>query len=291
MFERGCRPASVRVAKLPWHSCLPAQCLTSCRLSNCTLQALILGRLSTQLLATGGSYGAVRLWCSVTGRQLQLLSGHTDRVTRLTWSPCGGLLATASLDGTARLWQLQDNRDLPNLRSHDDAEDGAGSSDRGAAAGELPLLVPAGDPVVSIEGGRPSCLAFSPDSSLLAVGSSEGVVWLVGTGAAASADGCNGCGHGWVSSGSSNPAPSVLWRCHKLSAHSGLVSAVSFSPCGRLLASASGEQGRFCSAVWSTCGWLLAPCAMYCAGQPALCRQPTCSKHSCQHAHLPTHLR
>ena len=246
--ERGCRPASVRVAKLP---CTLActQYLTSCRISNCTLQAVTLGRLSTQLLATGGSDGALRLWCSVTGRQLQLLSGHTDRVTRLAWSPCGGLLASASLDGTARLWQLQDNADPHNSDSHASAGHGAGGSNKGGAAGELPLLLPAGGPVVSIEGGRPSCLAFSPDSSLLAVGSSEGAVWLVGTGAAAAADGCNGCEIGCDSSGSSNPAPSAVWRCQKLSAHGGLVSAVSFSPCGRLLASASGEQVRLLSRV------------------------------------------
>ncbi|PRW57681.1 alpha subunit [Chlorella sorokiniana] len=41
--------------------------------------------------------------------------------------------------------------------------------------------------------------------------------------------------------GTDGSARSALWRCQKLSAHSGLVSAVSFSPCGRLLASASGD--------------------------------------------------
>jgi len=113
---------------------------------------LTLGAVTTQLIATAGADASLRLWCSATGLQLQQLEGHGDRVTRLHWSPCGSLLASASLDGTARLWALQ-----------------ASSS----------LLSPAH--VLTGHGGRVSCLAFSPCGSQLATGSSEGQVWLWST--------------------------------------------------------------------------------------------------------------
>lgn len=191
------------------------------------LQALSLGSLTTQLIATGGSDAVIRLWCSLTGRLLQQLRGHSDRVTRLAWSPCGSLLASASLDGTVRMWQLQGCAEPP-------AE--GGQNGPGSRGGELGLMSPAEGPVVSSQGGRPSCLAFSPDSALLAVGTSEGTVWLVGTGTAAA------CADDGSSEGASDSAPAALWRCQKLSGHGALVSAVSFSPCGRLLASASGAH-------------------------------------------------
>ncbi len=251
-----CLPCSMRLhamclalPQLPALGSSPSLPLSS------TPQALAVGRLDTRLIATGGSDGNIRLWCSVTGRQLQLLNGHTDRVTRLTWSPCGSLLASASLDGTVRLWQMQGSSVMPGLGSHPGGGSGGDGTGTAPAGGELLLLAPAGGPVVSIEGGRPSCLAFSPDSSLLAVGTSEGAVWLAGIGAATGADGCSssldGCSlnadscssdaDGCSSASSAgNSNPSAVWRCQKLKSHGALVSAVSFSPCSRLLASASG---------------------------------------------------
>lgn len=149
---------------------------------------------------------------------------------------------------------MQGSSDPPAAGSHAGGGGGDGTG-TATAGGELLLLAPAGGPVVSIEGGRPSCIAFSPDSSLLAVGTSEGAVWLAGTGAATGADGCSssldGCSliadscrsdaDGCSSASSAgNSDPSAVWRCQKLKSHGALVSAVSFSPCSRLLASASG---------------------------------------------------
>ena len=114
--------------------------------------AVSLGVITAQLIATAGADASLRLWCSTTGRQLQQLGGHSDRLTRLHWSACGGRLASASLDCTVRLWRLDASC----------------------------LLLSPGH-VLSGHGGRVSCLAFSPCGGQLATGSSEGQVWLWST--------------------------------------------------------------------------------------------------------------
>ncbi|EFN59532.1 hypothetical protein CHLNCDRAFT_19120 [Chlorella variabilis] len=121
----------------------------------------MLGSVPTQLVATAGADATVRLWCSTTGRQLQLLTGHGDRVCRLCWSPCGSLLASTSLDGATRVWSM-----------------GA------AAASSLPASLLEPGPVFGEGGddGRVSCLAFSPDGGQLATGASSGQVRLWSTG-------------------------------------------------------------------------------------------------------------
>jgi WD40 repeat protein len=40
------------------------------------------------------------------GRLVAVLSGHTDRINRLAWSPAGLILASASNDNTIRLWHV-----------------------------------------------------------------------------------------------------------------------------------------------------------------------------------------
>lgn len=203
----------------------------------CCLQGLALGSLLTPLVATAGADARVRLWC---GRLLQELSGHGDRVARLAWSPCGSLLATASLDGSARLWRL------------DAAAVEAPGALEALACGrqQLPLLVPG--PVLQLpQGSRATCLAFSPDSRLLAAGSSEGAVWLLET-----------AGDG------SQP--------RRLSGHGGSVTSVCFSPCGQLLASASGQRvgvrGAPAGALFCTLASLLSGACCSASAGDGLCK-------------------
>ncbi len=55
-------------------------------------------------LASGSLDRTIRLW-SADGRPLGVLTGHTDSVRSLAWSPDGRTLASGSLDTTIRLWR------------------------------------------------------------------------------------------------------------------------------------------------------------------------------------------
>jgi WD40 repeat protein len=47
----------------------------------------------------------VRLWDAATGQEVRRLSGHTDAITDMAFSPYGKRVLTSSIDGTARLWR------------------------------------------------------------------------------------------------------------------------------------------------------------------------------------------
>ena len=55
-------------------------------------------------LATASADNTARLWDPTTGQHRATLTGHTNGVTGVAFSPDGTLLATASADHTARLW-------------------------------------------------------------------------------------------------------------------------------------------------------------------------------------------
>jgi WD40 repeat protein/tRNA A-37 threonylcarbamoyl transferase component Bud32 len=56
--------------------------------------------------------GAVRLWDVATGKEVRVLTGHTNRVVTATFSPDGRRILTASWDGTARLWDTATGKEL-----------------------------------------------------------------------------------------------------------------------------------------------------------------------------------
>jgi len=60
----------------------------------------------------------VRLWSLHSGKCLYHLTGHTDWVRCVAFSPSSQLLASASADLTARLWNVATGKCLGILQGH-----------------------------------------------------------------------------------------------------------------------------------------------------------------------------
>jgi len=161
---------------------------------------------------------ASRLW-DLKGTQIAELTGHSNWVNSVSFSPDGKILATGSSDRTARLWDLQGNQ-IAELAGHSDSvtsvsfsPDGkilaTGSYDRTARLWDLQ-----GNQVAELAGHSDSVtsVSFSPDGKILATGSFDGTARL------------------WDLQGN---------QVAELAGHSSSVESVSFSPDGKLLATGS----------------------------------------------------
>jgi predicted NACHT family NTPase len=186
-----------------------------------TIRLIGIGAAIAILLVAAGNSGQVGLsqW-----QPVRTLTGHTDWVTSVAFSPDGRLLASGSFDKTIELWEV-------------------------ATGSEVDTLGPTGY-VVSV--------AFSPDGRLLASGSSDKTIrlWEVATGSEVRTL----TGHtDWVYSVAFSPDGRLLasgsgdrtiklWEVtsgslvRTLTGHTGGVTSVAFSPDGRLLASGSGDR-------------------------------------------------
>ena len=158
-------------------------------------------------------------------RLARTLTGHTDQVTGVAFSPDGRLLATTSNDGTARVWDPATGDCLRTFTGHNPIVRGMAFGPGGqlltAASGRDMARVwdPAtGDCLRTLTGhdSYVEGVALSPDGRLLATASSDGTarVWDVSTG---------GC-------------------LRTLTGHTREVWDVAFSPDGRLLATASSDR-------------------------------------------------
>jgi len=69
-------------------------------------------------LATGGKDNTARIWDAVTGTEQRRLDGHKDLISAVAFSPDGQIVATGGGDGTARLWSVTSGQCLLILTNH-----------------------------------------------------------------------------------------------------------------------------------------------------------------------------
>ncbi len=196
---------------------------------------------------TASDDGTARLWNVQTG-QLTGVSfiGHTGRVLGATFSPDGSRVLTVSADKTAKLWDRATGQLRQTLTGHDWAvtcgrfsPDGSrvvtGSQDTTAIIWDTET----GDPLIELAGHTApvTSVAFSPDGSRVLTGSQDYNVKL------------------WDAV-VKNPDPNRKVQTGKeilsLAGHQQEVTAVAFSPDGRLALSSS-RDGK--AIVWLAVDW------------------------------------
>ena len=143
-------------------------------------------------LAVASSIG-IWLYDAATGDEVALLTGHTDWVYSVSFSPDGQTLASGSWDRTVRLWEVASGQEKATLQGHTNwvtsvsfSPDGqtlaSGSRDETVRLWE----VASGQEKATLEGHTKwvTSVSFSPDGQTLASGSQDETVrlWEVASG-------------------------------------------------------------------------------------------------------------
>ena len=175
----------------------------------------------------GGTSGAVTLWDVETGKNRTTLHGHTERISNISFSPEGATLATGLRSGAVKLWDVKTGKTLHTYNGAGNfvafSPDGKTLASAGWRGIEL-WEVGTHKNISSLKMHRADirCLAFSPDSHILAWGSKDQVkLWKHASGSLL----------GFVG-----------WNTTTLKGHTEEVRSVAFSPDGRILASAGRDK-------------------------------------------------
>ncbi|MBE9042925.1 DnaJ domain-containing protein [Pleurocapsales cyanobacterium LEGE 10410] len=71
-----------------------------------------------RLLATGGFNRQINIWDLATGKVIQTLEGHSDRVSSVIFSNDGQTLISSSWDQTIKLWELTTGEEVASIEAH-----------------------------------------------------------------------------------------------------------------------------------------------------------------------------
>jgi WD40 repeat protein len=140
-----------------------------------------------QTLAVASSIGVWLYDARALGTKPRLLSGHTDAVSDVAFSPNGRFLASASWDNTVMMWDVAAGKSIKTLKGHQgDVNAVAFAPDgniiaSGGADNQVRLWDARTGKLVATLAGHQNAVesvAFSPDGRLLASGARDNTVRL-----------------------------------------------------------------------------------------------------------------
>jgi hypothetical protein len=145
------------------------------------------------MLASGADDHAVKLWDPATGQELRTLSGHSDWVTGLAFSPDGKTLASGGFDDKIKFWDVSGGSNIRTI----DGQSGPIGALAFSNDGTTVASANGDDSVALWDVGTGNLLhkfvghtndvndvAFTPDGKILVSASTDGTarLWTVSTG-------------------------------------------------------------------------------------------------------------
>ena len=150
-------------------------------------QLLALAFASNSSDGIGPSDGIIEIWNEKTQQILRTLTGHTDDVNSIEWSPNGKFLASGSNDNTVRLWDIETGELIHTFVEHFDDVNSVTWSSNGKiiASGSSDNTIRLWDVETKLQNSileghvKPIiCISISYDARLLASKSLDGTVRL-----------------------------------------------------------------------------------------------------------------